>query len=61
MEYHLWAPVNIELDPLMYFMCHFHWLLKEKGGEEGVEEEGRDWDLLEWNHYLPVSPWTTNK
>lgn len=42
MEYHFCALVITELNSFMYFMCHFLWLLKEKGEEEGVEEGGRN-------------------
>lgn len=42
MEYHFCALVITELDSFMCFMCHFLWLLEEKGEEEGVEEGVRN-------------------
>lgn len=53
MEYHFCALVITDLDSFMCFMCHFLWLLKEKWEEEeGVEEGGRNWDLLEKNIFF---------
>lgn len=39
MKYHPCAPAITELDAFVYFMCHFHWLLKGKRGKKGWRKE----------------------